>query len=138
MLSDPVLSSRCQLSVIRALLVDDSPVVLHSITQLLTADRQIQVIGQADSGETAIAQVQQLSPDLVVMDLAMPEMNGLEATRHLKRQSAPPKIILLTLYNNAEYSLAARLAGADGFITKSEAGAALLPLIYRLCGLLEG
>lgn len=136
MISDTVHPSRCQSITIRILLVDDSPVVLHSIAQLLIAESQIQVIGQADSGETAIAQVQQLRPDLVVMDLAMPEMNGLEATRHLKRQPASPKVILLTLYNNAEYSRAARLAGADGFITKSEAGASLLPLIYKLCGLL--
>lgn len=136
MISDTVHPSHCQSITIRILLVDDSPVVLHSIAQLLIAESQIQVIGQADSGETAIAQVQQLRPDLVVMDLAMPEMNGLEATRHLKRQPASPKVILLTLYNNAEYSRAARLAGADGFITKSEAGASLLPLIYKLCGLL--
>jgi DNA-binding NarL/FixJ family response regulator len=135
-ISDTVHPSHCQSITIRILLVDDSPVVLHSIAQLLIAESQIQVIGQADSGETAIAQVQQLRPDLVVMDLAMPEMNGLEATRHLKRQPASPKVILLTLYNNAEYSRAARLAGADGFITKSEAGASLLPLIYKLCGLL--
>lgn len=134
MFSDVKLSSGCQSIAIRALLVDDSPVVLYSITQLLIADRQIKVVGQADSGEAAIAQVQQLSPDLVVMDLAMPGMNGLEATRHLKRHSHPPKVILLMLYNNSEYSMAARLAGADGFITKSEAGAALLPLIWKLCG----
>lgn len=136
MISDTVHLSRCQLITIRILLVDDSPVVLHSITQLLLAESQIEVIGKAASGEAAIAQVQQLNPDLVVMDLAMPEMNGLEATRYLKRQLAPPRVILLTLYDNAEYSTAARLAGADGFITKSEAGAALLPLIYKLCGLL--
>lgn len=136
MISDIVHPSRCQSITIRILLVDDSPVVLHSITQLLRPESQLEVIGKAASGETAIAQVQQLSPDLVVMDLAMPEMNGLEATRHLKRQPVPPKVILLTLYDNSEYSTAARLAGADGFITKSEAGAALLPLIYKLCGLL--
>lgn len=136
MFLDTVHASHCQPITIRILLVDDSPVVLHSITQLLIAESQIEVIGKAASGKAAIAQVQQLNPDLVVMDLAMPEMNGLEATRHLKRQSAPPKVILLTLYNNLEYSTAARLAGADGFITKSEAGAALLPLIYKLCRLL--
>jgi DNA-binding NarL/FixJ family response regulator len=131
--SKTALSSRCPSRVIRALLVDDSPVILHSITQLLLSESRIEVIGQADSGEAAIAQVRQLSPDLVVMDLAMPEMNGLEATRHLKRQPVAPKVILLTLYNNSEYATAARLAGADGFITKSDAGAALLPLIYKLC-----
>lgn len=135
MFSKTALSSCCQSRVIRALLVDDSPVILHSITKLLIADSQIQVIGQADSGEAAIAQVQRLNPDLVVMDLAMPEMNGLEATRHLKRQPVAPKVILLTLYDNLEYSTAARLVGADGFITKSDAGTALLPLIYRLCDL---
>ena len=102
--------------------------------QLLTSDHQIEVVGQAESGEAAIAQVQRLNPDVVVMDLAMPEMNGLEATRHLKRFPQPPKVILLTLYDNSEYSMAARLAGADGFITKSEAGAALLLLIHKLCG----
>lgn len=134
MFSDTVLSSCCQSSTIRALLVDDSLVVLNAIMQLLTSDHQIEVVGQAESGEAAIAQVQRLNPDVVVMDLAMPEMNGLEATRHLKRFPQPPKVILLTLYDNSEYSMAARLAGADGFITKSEAGAALLLLIHKLCG----
>lgn len=124
--------SCCQSIVIRALLVDDNPAVLNSITQLLITDSQIEVIGSVDCGEAAIARAKQLSPDLVVMDLTMPEMNGLEATRHLKRHPCPPKVILLTLYDNSEYSMAAQLAGADGFITKSEAGATLLPLIHML------
>lgn len=134
MFLNTVLSSCHHLSIIRALLVDDSPIVLNSIVQLLTVDHQIEVIGKAESGEVAIDQVQQLGPDLVVMDLAMPGMNGLEATRRLKRFPKPPKVILLTLYNNAEYSMAARLAGADGFITKSEAGGTLLSLIHEICG----
>ncbi len=68
----------------------------------------------------------------VRMDLAMPEINGLEATRRIKAQSSSPHIIILTVYDNPEYQTAAKDAGADGFIAKLEFTRQLLPLVYAL------
>ena len=71
-------------------------------------------------------------PNLVLMDLAMNGMSGLEATRHLKAQPDPPWVIILTLHDNLEYRAAAERARADGFVAKSEFGDELLPLIHHL------
>lgn len=111
------------------LLVDDSPAFLESITRFLAVDERIQIVGQALSGREAIEQATVLRPDLVLMDWSMPEMNGLEATRHLKAQPQAPHVVIVTLHDTPEYRSAAQDAGADGFITKSELGAQLLPLI---------
>jgi DNA-binding NarL/FixJ family response regulator len=66
------------------------------------------------------------------MDLTMPEMNGLEATRQLKARADEPRIIILTLHDNSEYRAAAAAASADGFVTKSELGMQLVPMIHHL------
>jgi DNA-binding NarL/FixJ family response regulator len=116
----------------RVLLVDDSAEFLESAVHFLTADPAIEVVGQAYSGRGALEQVGVLKPDLVLMDLSMPEMNGLEATRRLKEQDDKPRVILLTLHDNPEYRAAAQAAKADGFVAKSELGIELLPLIYQL------
>lgn len=73
-----------------------------------------------------------LCPNLVLMDLAMPRMNGLEATRHIKAQPSAPYVVILTLNDSSEYRLASEAVGADGFVTKSEIGTTLLPLIDSL------
>lgn len=85
------------------------------------------------SGPKALEQVGPLHPHLVLMDLAMEGMNGLEATRRLKAQENPPRVIILTLHDNPEYRAAAEQAHADGFVAKSDLGEKLLPLIHHLC-----
>lgn len=117
---------------IRILLVDDNPEFLKAATRSLTANPEIEIVGCADSGRHALEQVTRLKPDLVLMDLAMPEMNGLEATRHIKAQQGAPYVIILTLHDHPEYCALAEAAGADGFISKSEFGTQLLPLIHTL------
>lgn len=117
---------------IHVLLVDDNAAFLNSALHLLAVDERCNVIGQAISGRDALEKTKLLCPDVVVMDLAMPEMNGLEATRQIKRCSKSPYVIILTLYDSPEYRTAVQLAGADGFVAKSEVGVALLPLIYAL------
>lgn len=88
--------------------------------------------GGALSGSEALEKVGQLRPNLVLMDLAMNGMNGLEATRRLKACANPPCVIILTLHDNPEYRAAAMGVQADGFVAKSGLGDDLLPLIYRL------
>jgi DNA-binding NarL/FixJ family response regulator len=120
---------------IRILLVDDSPDFLQAAAHFLGSDPCLQIIGRAQAAEDALELLPALEPDLVLMDLALPGMNGLEATRRLKELASPPVVILLTMHNLEEYRLAAPQARADGFVTKSEFGVDLLPLIHRLFNL---
>lgn len=118
---------------LRILLVDDSLAFLESATRFLAIDKKLEIVGRVLSGEEALVQVPQLCPDLVLMDMAMPGMNGLEATRQIKERSSSPYVVVLTLNDGSEYRTAALAVGADGFVTKSEIGTALLPLIHSLC-----
>lgn len=120
------------MSFVRILLVDDSLTFLESATRFLSVNERLKIVGRALSGGEALEQVSQLCPDLVLMDLTMPGMNGLEATRRLKARKSAPCVIILTLSDSSEYCAAAAAAGADGFVTKSEFGTALLPLIHSL------
>jgi DNA-binding NarL/FixJ family response regulator len=117
---------------IRTLLVDDSPEFLEAAKSFLSTDPDIEIIGQANSGRGALQQVARLGPELVLMDLAMPGMNGLEATCHIKAQPGAPHVVILTLHDNPEYRALAEAAHADGFVAKSEFGVQLLPLIHTL------
>ncbi len=117
---------------IRILLVDDNFSFLEAAARFLASDTNIEIIGQISSSLDAIQQVGQLQPDLILMDIAMPEVNGLEATRSIKAQPNAPRVIILTLYDNQEYRTASKAVKADGFIAKSEFGAQLLPLIHSM------
>lgn len=117
---------------LRILLVDDSLAFLESVARFLSVHAGIEIVGRVLSGGEALEEVPRLCPDLVLMDLTMPGMNGLEATRHLKTQPIAPYVVVLTLNDSSEYRAAALAVGADGFVTKSEIGTALLPLIHSL------
>ena len=116
----------------RILLVDDSPHFIESAKRFLADELGINVVGSALSGAVALEQIAQLRPDLVLMDVAMPGMDGLETTQRIKAHTDPPKVIILTLYDTPKYREAAQLAGADGFVPKADFGEKLLPLIYSL------
>jgi DNA-binding NarL/FixJ family response regulator len=120
------------MSPIRVLLVDDSNEFLQAAAHFLSSDPRIEVIGQFQAAEEAIGQVEMLHPDLVLMDITMPEMNGLEATRIIKEHKQPPRVIILTMYNDGEYHNASEAVNADAFVTKSEIGAVLVPLILSM------
>ena len=119
---------------IRALLVDDYADFLESASQFLSTVPHIQVVGCAHSGSEALQAVDRLRPDLVLMDLAMPGMSGLEATRRIKAQAGAPRVVIVTLHSSPGYRIAARAAGADGLVSKSEFGEDFLPLIRDLFG----
>jgi DNA-binding NarL/FixJ family response regulator len=115
-------------------MVDDHAAFLTELAHLLEEDREMDVVGRAMSGEEALEQTATLRPDLVLMDLAMPGMGGLEATRRLKTDAGAgaPRLIMLSLYEHAMYQEAALDAGADGFVPKSKLGTMLLPMIHAL------
>ena len=117
---------------IRLLLVDDRPLFLELEASFFTAHPRIVIVGKASSGTEAVAQTAQLYPDLVLMDLSMPGMNGLEATSQIKKQPNPPRIIILTMHDLPAYRDISRVAGADGFVPKADFGLPLLRMIDEL------
>lgn len=117
---------------IRTLLVDDNPKFLDAASRFLISDPIIDVIATSLSGEEAIEQVRALNPDLVLMDIALPGISGLEATRRIKGLPDPPCVIILTLHDNEEYRNASQAVQADDFIAKSDFGNDLLSKIYQM------
>jgi len=117
---------------LRILLVDDSPAFLHAATRALALDPRINIVGEALSGHQAVALVPEVRPDVVLMDVAMPGMNGFEATRQIKSRPNPPRIVMLTSHDIAHYRTAAENAGADNFVNKADFGTELLPLINNV------
>jgi DNA-binding NarL/FixJ family response regulator len=108
------------------LIVDDSSVVRHILNQLFTGNGEFHVCGEAENGREAVERAQQLRPDLIVTDLSMPVMNGLEATRILKQLMPAVPIIIFTNHSDSFIGKEAMLAGASAVISKSEAVATLI------------
>jgi DNA-binding NarL/FixJ family response regulator len=103
---------------IRVLLVDDQPLLRTGFRLILQTEPGIEVVGEAADGEVALAQVRALHPDVVLMDVRMPRMDGVEATRRLGRLEHPPKVLVLTTYDLDEYVVESLRAGASGFLLK--------------------
>ncbi len=117
---------------IRVFLVDDNHDFLSAMQRFLANTPRIDIAGCAVSGAEALMSVAECAPDLVILDLVMPGMNGLEVTRRIKAMQDAPRVLILTLNEHFFYGVAARCAGADGFLTKSKMDEQLLPLIHRL------
>ena len=103
---------------IRVLLVDDDPLVRSGLRLMLSGANDIEVVAEAGDGSEVLPLVDQYSPDLVLMDIRMPTMDGLEATRALRLRPDPPAIVMLTTFKADEYVLSALRAGAAGFLLK--------------------
>lgn len=103
---------------LRLLLVDDSDTFLAVLRSALGAVDGVEIAGEARSGEQAVAMAEVRAPDVVIMDLAMPGIGGIEATRILKSLPRPPRVVVLTLHQDDGYRQAAVAAGADFFIAK--------------------
>lgn len=105
---------------VRILVVDDHPIVRAGIAGLLATEPDFEVVGEADSGEAALDLVSAARPDVVLMDLRMPGMGGVEATRRLTRLSTtPPRVLVFTTYEEDDQILAAIEAGANGYLVKA-------------------
>ncbi|SFO48384.1 two component transcriptional regulator, LuxR family [Geodermatophilus obscurus] len=103
---------------IRVLLVDDQPLLRTGFRLILQSEPDIEVVGEAGDGEVALSQVRALRPDVVLMDIRMPRMDGVEATRRLAEFDDPPRVLVLTTYDLDEYVVDSLRAGASGFLLK--------------------
>lgn len=103
---------------VRVLVVDDHAILRDGIRSLLESQDDIEVVGEASDGFEAIDRTEKLQPDVVLMDISMPRMNGLEATRQIKERFPDIKVLILTQHDNREYILPALNAGASGYVLK--------------------
>ncbi len=106
---------------IKILLADDHGVLRAGLRALLDAEPDLEVVGEADTGEDAIKQVKELKPDIVVMDLSMPGMGGMEATRRIAAMDDGTKVLVLTMHAEEEFLLPVLDAGGNGFVRKTSA-----------------
>ena len=114
---------------IRVLLADDHRILRDGIRALFDDQADIEVVGEAEDGLKTVKMVAQLRPDVVVMDIAMPLLNGLEATRQIQRDHPRVKVLILTMHENEEYIRQVLAAGALGYVLKDAAARDLLGAI---------
>jgi DNA-binding NarL/FixJ family response regulator len=106
---------------IRVLLAEDHTIVRQGIAALLGTESDMEVVGEASNGLEAIALAKRLSPDVIIMDIGMRQLNGLEATREIKKLFPSMKILVLTMYDNEEWIFQILRAGASGYLIKDSA-----------------
>ena len=119
---------------ITVLLADDHGIVRDALRYLLEAQGDIQIIGMAADGREAVEQAMRSCPDVAVMDISMPRMDGIEATRQICALCPHTHVVMLTIYNTAEHIQHALQAGASGYVLKEAAGQELVAAIRALYG----
>lgn len=114
---------------VKILIVDDHALLRDGIRALLRVYDEIEIVGEASEGREAIEKTRQLTPDVILMDLVMPGIDGLEATRRIRKSTPAAKVLVLTQYETKEYMQSAVKAGATGYISKKVLGSELLTAI---------
>src|SRR6266849_3928680 len=117
---------------IRVLLADDHTVVRQGLRALLAAEDDIEIVGEAENGRQAIQLAKKLLPDVAVIDIAMPVLNGLEATRQIMRSVPATKVLILSSYSDDEYVQQLTEAGARGYLVKQTAANDLIKAIREV------
>lgn len=117
---------------LRILVVDDHDVVREGLRALLAPQKHWQICGQAASGREAVEKALQLRPDLVVMDFTLPEMNGLDATRRIRKALPQTEVLILTVHDSEALIKEAFLAGAKAFVVKTDTRLHLIPALETL------
>jgi DNA-binding NarL/FixJ family response regulator len=118
--------------VIRVALVDDDALVRSALGLMIGGQADVELVGEASNGTEALELCARTSPDVVLMDIRMPVMDGLEATRHLHARPSPPRVIVLTTFDADEYVTTALAAGADGFLLKDTPPADIVAAIRQV------
>ena len=119
---------------IRVLLVDDQGMVRAGLHMLLSGEPDIEVVAEAGTGREAVAQAARFHPDVVLMDIRMPELDGLEATRRILAADESVRVLVLTTFNLDEYVYEALRAGASGFVLKDDPPESLIAAVRTVAG----
>lgn len=117
---------------IRTLIVDDHELIRRGMRMVLDAEDDIHVVGEAVSGTEAVHLAGQLTPDVILMDIRMPEMDGIEATRRIVRETPASRVLVLTTFDLDEYAFGSLRAGASGFLLKNTPPAQLMDAIRAI------
>ena len=117
---------------VRIVIAEDHTILREGLRSLLSSNVNFEVVGEAGDGREAIRQVKKLKPDLILSDLSMPRMNGMEAIKEIKRESPATKVLVLTVHRAEEYILATFRAGADGYILKDSTHSELLMAVKKV------
>jgi len=117
---------------VRVLLADDHTIVREGVRALLAEHRDVEVVGEAADGVEAVEKARSLQPDVVIMDLLMPRMSGLEATRAIRQQLADVEVLVLTMYESDEHFFEVLQAGASGYLLKGATSADLVAALRAL------
>ncbi|MGB9678243.1 MAG: response regulator [Candidatus Ratteibacteria bacterium] len=116
----------------KVVIAEDHAILRDGLKSLLTSNMEFEIVGEAEDGREAIKCVEMLKPDLIIMDLSMPRMNGMEAIREIKRISKETKVVVLTVHKNEEYILATFKAGAEGYVLKDSSYKELMMAIQNV------
>jgi len=117
---------------IRVLLADDHAIVRDGLKALMQGHSGLAVVGEAATGREAVLKTLELKPDVVVMDIAMPELNGIEAVREIRERVAAAQVVILSMHGTAEHIYRSLRAGAKGFIMKESAGKEVVKAILTV------
>ncbi|MBT8363275.1 MAG: response regulator transcription factor [Deltaproteobacteria bacterium] len=117
-------------SAVRIILADDHTIVRQGLAKLLEGERDLKVVGEAEDGRQAVNQVQKLKPDIVLMDIAMPNLNGIEATRQIKKISPQTRVIILSMHSHDRYINELFGLGASGYLLKNSTGTDIINAIH--------
>jgi len=117
---------------VRVLLADDHAVVRDGLRALLEGGKDLQVVGVAGNGRDAVAEAQRLRPDIVIMDISMPELGGVEATRRIVENCPDARVLILSMHLSAEHIHRSLQAGAQGYVLKESAGDEVIEAIRAL------
>jgi HlyD family secretion protein len=117
---------------LKILLVDDQKLVQHKLQEMLSSEVELQIVGTANNGETAIAQIESLQPDVVLLDIEMPKMNGIQATEIVSQRFPNCRILVLSSHEDQEYVQQAIAAGADGYILKNADPSDVVMAVYSV------
>ena len=115
-------------------MADDHAILRDGIRALLSDETDLQVVGEAENGRQALEQARALRPDIVIMDIGMPLLSGLEATTQIRRDVPEARVLILTMHQNEEYLARVLAAGASGYVLKDVAGRELVSAIRQVAG----